>query len=280
MKVNLHTIKVLIGKELLDSLRNRWFYTSLAVFIALSFTIVYLGIVNKSSLGFEGFNKTTASLLNLILFLIPMITLLLGGTSISGEKEQGTLDLMLSKPMNAIEYIFGKYFGMALALILSIFLGFGLVGMVVAFNVSITEAKAYFTFIILSVLLALAFLSIAMLISVLVKKRITALVVSTIVWFAFILLYDFAVMAIANLFQGTSMSIFLLLSIFLNPADSIRILAIVQLGGETVFGPSLVELTRMITNVSSEVLLIVSITAWIVVPLLLAVFFFKRSVQK
>lgn len=280
MKVNLQTIKVLIGKELLDSLRNRWFYTSLVVFTALSLTIVYLGIVNKSSLGFEGFNKTTASLLNLILFLIPMITLLLGGTSISGEKEQGTLDLLLSKPINAFEYIFGKYFGMALALILSILLGFGLVGMVVAFNVSVTDAKAYFTFIFLSILLALAFLSIALLISVLAKKRITALVVSTIVWFAFILLYDFAVMAIANLFQGTSMSVFLLVSIFLNPADSIRILAIVQLGGETVFGPSLVELTRMITNVSSELLLMISIAAWILVPLLLAVFFFKRSVEK
>ncbi|WP_017754183.1 ABC transporter permease [Calidifontibacillus oryziterrae] len=280
MKTNLHTIKVLVEKEILDSIRNRWFYTFLTIFMLLSLSIIYLGIFKSSGLGFESFNKTTASLLNLILFLIPMITLLLGGTSISGEKEQGTMNLMLSKPISATELIIGKYLGIATALIFSIMIGFGLMGMIVAFKVSVVDAKAYLYFVLLSALLSLAFLSISILISVLVSKRITAIIVSTIVWFFFILIYDLVVMAFASFFKGTSMAIFLLISILLNPADSIRILAIVKLGGQTIFGPSLVELTRMITNVSSEVIILTGIVAWIIVPLLLSVFFFKRSVLK
>lgn len=280
MKINLRTIKVLIEKELLDSIRNRWFYTFLVIFMVLSFVIVYLGIIKSTSLGFESFNKTTASLLNLTLFLIPMITLLLGGTSISGEREHGTLDLMLSKPISPGEFILGKYMGIATALVLTIVTGFGLMGMIVAFRVSALDARAYLFFVLLSVLLALSFLSISMLISVLVNKRITAIIVSTIVWFFFILIYDLIIMAAAGLFKGTAMAVFLLVSILLNPADSVRILAIVNLGGETIFGPSLVELTRMITNVSSELLITLGIAAWIILPLLFTVFFFKRSVQK
>lgn len=280
MKMNLHTIKVLIEKELLDSIRNRWFYTFLVIFMALSFSIIYMGIIKSTGLGFESFNKTTASLLNLILFLIPMITLLLGSTSISGEREHGTMNLMLSKPISAVEFIVGKYCGMATALILTITVGFGLMGIVVAFKVSIADAKSYLIFVMLSILLVLSFLSISMLISVLAKKRITAIIASTIIWFFLILIYDLIVMAAANLFEGTSMAMFLLISILLNPTDSVRTLAIVNLGGETIFGPSLVELTRMITNVSSELLLTGGILAWIVIPLILTVFFFKRSVLK
>ena len=205
MKMNIHTIKVLIEKELLDSIRNRWFYTFLAIFMVLSFSIIYMGIIKNTGLGFESFNKTTASLLNLILFLVPMITLLLGSTSISGEREHGTMNLMLSKPISAVEFIFGKYCGMATALILTITVGFGLMGMVVAFKVSIADAKSYLIFVMLSILLVLSFLSISMLISVLAKKRITAIIVSTIIWFFFILIYDLIVMAAANLFEGTSL---------------------------------------------------------------------------
>lgn len=280
MKINIHTIKVLVEKELLDSIRNRWFYTFLVIFMLLSFSIIYMGIIKSTGLGFESFNKTTASLLNLILFLIPMITLLLGGTAISGEREHGTMNLMLSKPISSVEFIVGKYLGIASALVLSIVTGFGIMGMIVAFKVSVVDARAYLIFVILAVLLALSFLSISMLISVLVKKRITAIIVSTIVWFFFILVYDLVVMAVANVFTGTSMAIFLLISILLNPADSVRILAIVNLGGETIFGPSLIELTRIITNVSSEIILISGIVAWIMIPLVLSVFFFKRSVQQ
>ncbi|MDR2035153.1 MAG: ABC transporter permease [Coriobacteriales bacterium] len=278
--MNLHTIKILIGKEILDSLRNRWFYAFLAVFIALSFSIIYLGIFNSTTMGFESFNKTTASLLNLVLLLIPMITLLLGGTSISSERELGTMDLMLSKPISALELILGKYLGIAAALIVTIVVGFGLMGMVVAFNVSAVDAQAYLIFVGLTILLALAFLSISLLVSVLVKKRITALIVSAIVWVFFILVYDLLVMAAANLFSGTSMAVFLVSTILLNPADAVRILAIVSLGGETIFGPSLIELTRMITNVSSELLMLAGIVFWIIAPLVLSVFFFKRSVHK
>lgn len=280
MKMNFHTIKVLIEKELLDSIRNRWFFTFLVTFIILAFSIIYMGIIKSTGLGFESFNKTTGSLLNLILFLVPMITLLLGSTSISGEKEHGTLNLILSKPISAVEYILGKYFGIATALMLTIVVGFGLMGMVVAFKVSIADARSYIIFVLLSLLLVLSFLSISMFISVLVKKRITAIIVSTIIWFFFILVYDLIVMACANFFQGTSMALFLLISILLNPADSVRTLAIVNLGGETIFGPSLIELTRMITNVSSELLLIAAIFAWVIIPLYFTVFFFKRSVMK
>jgi len=280
VRVSIHTIGVLVTKEIIDSLRNRWFYAFLAIFLVLSFSIIFLGIFGNNSIGFESFNRTTASLLNLILFLIPVITLLLGGTSISSERELGTMNLVLSKPINATELIIGKYLGIAIVLIASIAIGFGLMGMIIAFTVSAVEAEAYLLFVALSALLALSFLSISMLISVLAQKRITAIIISIVVWFFFILVYDIIVMTAANLFSSEAMPTFLLASILLNPAGTVRILATVSLGGQTIFGPSLIELTRMVTTVSSEAIMILGICAWIVVPLLLSIFFFKRSVKK
>lgn len=278
-KVNPGTVKVLAEKELLDAVRNRWFHIFAALFFLVSFLIAYLGFLRGSGTGFESFNRTTASLLNFILFLVPMITLLLGGTSIAGEREQGSLALLLSKPVSAAEVVLGKYLGTSVAVILAIFTGFGLMGLIIAFKVSVADARAFFAFIFLSILLALSFLSIAILLSAWMEKRLSAVISAVLVWFFTILLYDFIVMWLAGLLKGKAMAYFLLFAILGNPADSVRVLSIINLGGETVFGPSLATLAKMLGSASSTAILYSGILLWIVVPLVAAIYLFQKRGQ-
>src|SRR5690606_8245445 len=128
----------------------------------------------------------------------------------------------------------------------------------------------------ISILLTLSFLSLAILISAAAKRRVTAVVGGIIGWFVAVMLYDIAVMGGAKLFAGKMVDYFLLVSLLANPVDSIRILGIVHLGGETVFGPSLVSLTRLLSDVSSNILLLSGITIWMVVPLSLAISVIQR----
>ncbi len=275
-KINLETVGVIAEKEMLDAVRNRWFHVFVVFFFLLSASITYFGLAGSGGIGLESFNRATASLLNLILFVIPLFTLILGGSSITGEREQGTWMLLMSKPITAAELVLGKYLGLASSMVLAIMIGFGLIGILTAFRFSPSEAKAYFMFVLLSILLTLSFLSLAILISAAAKRRVTAVVGGIIVWFVAVMLYDIAVMGGAKLFAGKMVDYFLLVSLLANPVDSIRILGIVHLGGETVFGPSLVSLTRLLSDVSSNILLLSGITIWMVVPLFLAISVIQR----
>ncbi|MGI6125457.1 MAG: ABC transporter permease [Planifilum sp.] len=275
-KINLETVGVIAEKEMLDAVRNRWFHVFVVFFFLLSASITYFGLAGSGGIGLESFNRATASLLNLILFVIPLFTLILGGSSITGEREQGTWMLLMSKPITAAELVLGKYLGLASSMVLAIMIGFGLIGILTAFRFSPSEAKAYFMFVLLSILLTLSFLSLAILISAAAKRRVTAVVGGIIGWFVAVMLYDIAVMGGAKLFAGKMVDYFLLVSLLANPVDSIRILGIVHLGGETVFGPSLVSLTRLLSDVSSNILLLSGITIWMVVPLSLAISVIQR----
>jgi Cu-processing system permease protein len=275
-KIKLETVGVVAEKEMLDAVRNRWFHVFVVFFFLLSASISYFGLADSGGIGFESFNRTTASLLNLILFVIPLFTLILGGSSITGEREQGTLMLLMSKPVTAAELVLGKYLGLAASMVFAIMIGFGLIGILTAFLLSPSEAKAYFMFVLLSILLTLSFLSLAILISAAAKRRVTSVVGGIVVWSVAVMLYDFAVMGGAKLFTGKMVDYFLLVCLLANPVDSVRILGIVHLGGDTVFGPSLVSLTRLLSGVSSEIFLLSGIAVWMIVPLFLAISVFQR----
>lgn len=276
--IRFHMVKVVAEKELLDSIRNRWVHLFSILFFLLTFFFAYEGILRPDSLGLTHFNRTTASMLNLVLFIIPMISLLLGALSIPGEREQGTLSLLLSKPVRPEEILLGKYVGLASSLIITILFGFGLVGVLISFRVAIEEAKAYFIFLLLSLLLTLAFLSIALFLSTLVEKRITAMVGAVLTWFGVIMVYESLIMGISGFLRGSSLTTFLIAGIMLNPAESIRILAILHLGGETLFGPGLMDVMRKLSSFSYEVWLILSIFLWILIPLMAAMLRLRRKV--
>lgn len=269
-------VKTLSHKEWLESLRNRWIQIFIALFFGLSSFIIFIGSQNPSGVGFESFNRTTASLLNLVIFLVPVLTLLLGSMSLSGEKEQGTLNLLLSKPINGTELILGKYFGLAAAVVLSILLGFGLTGTFLAFQVSVQDARTFFVILFLSMILSLAFLSLSILISVWAERRMSAVISAVLVWFVMIILYDFLLMGAAAWLQGKALLYFLLFAILLNPADSLRIYAIMQMDGQSVFGPAVVELSRLLNQQSIEVLLLFTILLWMIFPMIAAIYLFNR----
>lgn len=264
-------------KELLESMRSKWLGTFTLVFALLALLISFFGMSGLGVGGHQGFNRVTASLLNLVLYLLPLIALVMGSSTIAGEKEAGSLHVLLTQPVNKSEVIIGKFCGLSLALIASILTGFGGAGVVIAWKTGAINITDYLIFVALSMLLALVFLSIALLISVLVSRRAQALGLGIFIWFLMILVYDFLAIGVATL-PKVSLIIPLLLSLLLaNPADMVRVLVILQLGGEETFGPTLVALTRMLTKGSGELLLFAVLLLWIIVPLIISTVLFSRK---
>lgn len=264
-------------KELLEAMRSKWLSTFTIVFALLALLISFFGLSSLGVGGYQGFNRVTASLLNLVLYLLPLIALVMGSSAVVGEKESGSLHVLLTQPVSKSEVIIGKFLGLSLALLASILTGFGGAGVVIAWKIGTINIMDYLIFVLLSIILAFIFLSIALLISVISKKRAQALGFGIFIWFLMILVYDFLAIGVVSLQKVSVIIPLLFLLLLANPADMVRVLVILQLGGEETFGPTLAVLTRLISKGSSEVLLFAVLLLWIIVPLTIATILFSRK---
>ena len=126
------TVLILAQKELRDARRNRWFLLYTLAFAGLSLGLAWLALAGAGSHGLAGFGRTSASLINLVLLIVPLQGLTLGALCLAGEREKGTLLYLLAQPINQAELLLGKYIGLAVALLGSLALGFGLTGLLIA----------------------------------------------------------------------------------------------------------------------------------------------------
>ncbi|MCD6448011.1 MAG: ABC transporter permease, partial [Thermoplasmata archaeon] len=160
-------------KEIMDNWRNKWIIATSAIFAILTLVISYFG--SMRSVGWQDLEATIVGMINLVTLLIPIIGLMLGYASIVGEKERGSLELILSYPVKREEILAGKFIGLSAVMALANFVGFGVAGIVIGINVKGVEWGDYFIFILASILLGMVFIAIAMLMSCAFSKRSTAM---------------------------------------------------------------------------------------------------------
>lgn len=265
-------ISTLAKKEFRDRMRNRWVLAVALVFTVFSLVITYLGGAQQGQIGMKSIELTITSLVSLVIYLIPLIALLLGFDAIVGERERGSLDLLLSLPLTRLELLLGKYCGLAAALSLSTVSGFSLVAALLYHQFGWSGLFHFLGFMLTSVLLGLAFLSLALLISVIARDRTRASGAAIALWFFFVLVFDLlllgALVATGGSYGGDIFAYLLLL----NPSDVFRILNVFSL--DDIRG--LVGLSSIVPPALAQVSLLSGVMlAWIIVPLALAHWRFK-----
>lgn len=266
---------VIVRKELRDAVQGRWLIVFAVTFALLALTLALVD-QQAGSVGTQGFNRTTAGLINLCLLIVPLLALILGAGAIAGERERGTLVGLLSQPISAAELLIGKYLGLMLAVWLAIALGFGVAALLVsAFN-PLTDAGHYLLFVVLSAGLASAMLSIGMLISVVSERRVKALAIAVAVWFVLVLFYNLGAIGVALAISSSGRT--LLLAVLGNPVESVRILAVLSLEPDLqILGPLGSYLSNELGTRSSAVLLTSALLAWVVAPMALATYLFRQQ---
>lgn len=224
MKIDFNTISLIAQKEILASLRNKWFLIYSIIFTVLSLGLSLIGLSGLEVYGVSGFGRTTASLINMIILFVPLMGLTLGAMSIAYERERGTLLYILAQPVSYFEVLMGKYFGLALSILGSLVLGFGLSGFIIAFKGGTADISGYILFILLTFLLALVSLSIGMFISGYLRKYDTALGVSIFIWLFLVIFSDLGIIGTSFLVNLDINQIFLLT--LLNPVQVFKLSAI------------------------------------------------------
>ena len=275
MNIDFQNVLLLIRKEILDAKRNRWFLLYSSIFAALSLGLSWIGLSGIGDYGLSGFGRTSASLINLILLIVPMMGLTIGASSIAGERERGTLLYVLAQPVSGIEVLLGKFVGLGLSLLTALVIGFGLSGIIIAWHGSTMQAFNYLSLVGLTFLLALSSLGIGILISSALKKADTAIGVALFAWLFLVFFGDLGVMGSAMILNVNIEKIFALSLI--NPLQVFKLSAIFTIQGNLeVFGPVGVFAAR---NYGSQLipLLLGILTVWILLSFGGAYLIFKRK---
>lgn len=277
---NPKAVFIIAKKEFLDNIRNRWIILLSIIFVLLIFVFSYLagGQAGEGDV-LGSMQNTVFGLLGISSLLIPLIAIILGFSTISGEAESGALYVVLSYPVRRVEVLLGKLLGLGLVIIVSILIGFGLGGVVIGATVGPESWVGYIAFIWLSIFLGFIYLSLSICISAFCKRRITSIGGGILVFFWGMII---GTVAMGILFgSGYSFEDFLSGNIpgwfwnmvLISPGD------LHQTAVQVAFGYTSIDAMgfsiAMPEFLSMNLLLVVHIV-WLITPLLLAYYFFKR----
>lgn len=261
-------------REFRDAISSRWFLLYTLAFGVLAVAVSFMSLSGSGSSGFAGFGKTAAGLLNMIMLVVPLMALVAGAGTIAGERERGTLLYLLAQPVSRTQVLLGKYLGLAGALICSLCAGFGVSAGVLAWRAGGVGISAYVMLVVMTCLLAIAMLSVGVLISVLSRRTGVATGVALFVWLSLVFLSDLGLMAGTVLFKLRVQEVFGLAVV--NPMQAFKMNVIVNMNASLdVLGPAGVYASRTF-GPALPWLLVGVVTAWIAAPLALAVFAFAR----
>jgi len=274
--MDFNVIVTITRLELTLNIRNRWTLIFAGIFSLLVLTISYFGLLTAGTIGFQGFARTSASLLNLVLYVVPLVSLTMGTLSFTSEKSSG--EILLSQPITRSEFLLGKLAGLFSSIFLATLAGFGLAGVIIALRAGSEESLRYPSFVGLSLLLALVFLSLSAFVSVLCERKIKAFGGMLLMWFFFVLFYDLLIIGGTFLLKERVANAFIFVSLFGNPVDMVRVASLIILDGKEVFGAAGAALVRFLGGEKASLVLLLSgLGIWIVVPFWLSQFLLKRQ---
>lgn len=262
-------------KEAKAGLRNRWFtlYTIIFAVLIIGFSLVALGASDLT--GQAGFGQTSAGLLNLLLLMVPLIGLTVGAQMIVTDRENRSLDYLLAQPLTALEVYAGKFIGAAISLLLLLLIGFGGAGVVMAIKGGAGGVGDFALLVALTLLLGLAMLSVGYVVSSFSRQTAAALGIALTIWLLFVIVGDLGLMG-SSMVLGMSPETLLSLTI-INPLDVYKLVSVDLLHTSLdVLGPAGIYAVDRFGS-SFTWLMLGVLALWIIVPLPIGFWFFKRT---
>ena len=273
----MNPVWIITGKEVRDSLRNRWVLAATMLLAALALSLGFLGSTPTGSVKVDPLTVTVVSLSSLSIFLIPLIAMLLSYDARIGEIERGTMALLLSYPVSRVQILAGKFIGHIIILTLATAAGYGLAGIALQLangGIDIAAWKPFALLIAASVVLGAAFLAMGYVISAKVKERGTAAGVAIGVWLFFVVIFDMTLLGVLVADSEQTITAPVVEGILLlNPADIYRLLNLTGYENTAMYA-GMAGLSEQI-SLTVPVLLAAQVL-WVFVPLVLAAWIFGR----
>jgi ABC-2 type transport system permease protein len=196
-------------KEFSDIVKGRRFIILVVVFgllLTVAIASVYLIVVQNipgvaMPRGFLG--RAAYTLVSMMSYFAPIIGLALGFDAISGEREKGTLKIVLAQPVYRDIVINGKFLAAFLAITLATSIAsiVSIGGSILVLGVTPTteEVARLALFVVFSILFAMTYYGIAILLSTISKRTTQSMIVGVVLW----AIFSFVIPIIASLVAFT-----------------------------------------------------------------------------
>jgi Cu-processing system permease protein len=245
------SLRLFAAEELKIALRSRWTQIFAIVFAVLACGVAGAGYVITGGHGVQDFSRTSASLVHLVVLIVPLISLMLGVLSLSLER--GAAEMVFALPVSRRTILGGRLLGLFAALTLAQSFGFGLAGLLV-YTQSGGEGLADFLAALLS---ADAF----------GRRRTRALAIALVLWLLCEVIVDLTALGLASLLPSGAASRVLILASLLNPIGALRTGALLLVEGTGAFGAASLALLRFTHGpMGAAALIILSLSAWLAIP--------------
>lgn len=268
--------KSIMTFELKMARRSGWLRSFTVAFIAIGIIVIIFGTVSGTKNILSNYNNTTATLLNIALYLIPLFSLCIGSITISEENESGSITLLLTYPVSFFKIILGKYIGLVVAFAGAIGSSLGLSVVLMIVVGMYGSIKTYIIFAIASFMLMMVYLAISILIGFCSKSRMQAIGWGLAVWFLSVIIYEPAITILCLLIPHNCIIPVLTASILINPADMIRIISMLLMGNEAILGSEMKAFIVFSKEITGIIFYAVLFFAYIIVPNYLAHRFLRR----
>lgn len=190
---------------------------------------LFLFIVSVSMFQMEeNSSKALLSLLNIVLIVLPLVSLVF--TTIHYYNSYEFIELMASQPLSRTKIVLSEFGGVSISLLGAFFAGVGIP--ILLFAADATGYALLFT----GVCLTLIFTSVAFFASVMSRDKARGIGFALLLWFYFALIYDGLVMLILFSFSDYPLEKLTLLLSALNPIDLGRIFIMLKMDISALMG--------------------------------------------
>ncbi|MEL4389033.1 ABC transporter permease [Shewanella xiamenensis] len=272
-------IQAVAVKEFKDNLRNRWLWLMAGMLLILSLCVSFMGSAVSGSLVVFESAQIFSGLVTLAVFILPLGAILLSYDSFVGERESGTLLLLLTYPLARWHLVCGKLLGHAYVMATACLLGFGLTALLLlvlgAEHARLALVIGFIHLMGSGILLSLVFVLIGYCVSLCVREKAKALGVLLLLWFVLVLVYDLVLLtALVSMAEVLNRQLFNLL-ILINPTDLFRALNLLANPADTLSAKSTLALISQ-TGMGLPLMYGVFV-GWLTVLLLVCCVIFNRQ---
>jgi Cu-processing system permease protein len=264
-------VRLCARQELTLAVRSRWTQTFAVAFAALALTVAVSGYVLSGGSGVQDFARTAASLVQLVILLVPLTALLLGVLALASDR--GNAELLFSQPVARPVILFGRVLGLYQALVSAQAMGFGVAGLVIYTRAGQEGLSGFLVVVAAGFVLTGICLGLAALIAAgnVGRRRSRALALALVAWLILVVVADLAALGAASLLRSGAASRLLITAAIVNPVGAVRTAALLLIEGTAAFGAASLALLRFAGGpLPTALLLAGSIVLWTGLPFWIA----------
>ncbi len=250
--------------EIHNTIRNKWV-------IIYAFFFFFIGY---ALFAFSGdVNKAYISLMNVVLIIIPIVSLIFGSIYLYNSRE--FIEMMLGQPINRKSLFLGIYLGTTIPL--SLTWAFGIFLPFLLFTNDYQLIDGLILLILIGITLTFIFTAIAFMIAIRQDDKAKGLGVLILIWLLLAVIYDGFVLLLVYYFEEYPLEKAMIVLSILNPIDLARILFMIKFNISALMGYTGAVFQKFFGSMLGVIVSILFLMIWVFIPIIFSTKSFNKK---